>query len=234
MGVEWDIGCQVCKKFIWMGSMKPFKWHGFQVSDATIRRFFSLHAIAQKKGCHLYLMTDSGGDTPWSNDVDAWQEDIVSRSFWDSIATNDHGSSCAYCGKALKEKPLSYHYLQRNQCLWLCNQDCVEAYVARTTQERNHWGEGCIYDSTLDTVWFDPNAALEIGCTECHSYVVIDGKSVDAHHQVYDFEYLALFLGKHIGHCHLLVHFEGAGQPITVPWHNETTASQWTVYTRYL
>lgn len=229
MGVEWEIGCEACKKFIWLGSMKPYKWNGFQVSDATVRRFLSLHAIAQKQGCHLLLMNDYSDDEPWNNDPDAWQEDIVSRSFWDSI-TSEKEFSCGNCGKALMEEPMEYHYIQRNQYLWLCSPECLAVYVA---QNRSHWGESCIYDSAQDTALFDTEAPLEVGCTECRSYVVIDDKSTDKYDHVQDFEYLAHFLCEHMGCGHLLAHFEGAGQTLTVPWRNASTASEWQVFDRY-
>jgi hypothetical protein len=229
MGVEWNIGCEACKKYIWLGSMKPYKWKGFQVNEATMRRFLSLHAIAQKKGCHLLLMTDYSDDEPWGIDPTAWQEDIISRSFWDSTSSKE-GLNCGNCGKALNEEPMENHYIQRNQYLWLCSPECLEAYVA---QDRSHWNESRIYDSAQDTALFDTEAPLEVGCTQCKNYVVIDGKSVDKYDYVQDFEYLAHFFCEHIGCGHLLAHFEGAGQQtFTVPWRNASTASEWKMFDR--
>ena len=56
MGVEWDMACVGCRSFAWLGSMKPFKWGGFQVGNACFTELLSLHA---GPNCGLIVTSDA-------------------------------------------------------------------------------------------------------------------------------------------------------------------------------
>lgn len=208
MGVEWHIGCLKCKKFIWLGSQKPFSFKGFQIGNQNVKRFLYLHSECDKNEIGNLLLTSDGIDkTPWiSNENTEWKEDILSRSFcFDSLkidTINDiKNIICANCGKAIetnkhniKSKDL---LLKKGDLLWFCDEDCFDKYVEYNQEERDH----LIYDSTNDAIKISTNSILHVACTICKKYVILDDKKI-SNSLKRDFEYLGLFLCEHIGHEH--------------------------------
>ena len=200
MGVEWDIGCARCRRFIWLGSQKPYKWEdGFQVGAATLRRFLGLHPLAA--GCELLLTNDGTAEVPWDEDDDdasgdSWREDLLSRSFWDSWG--EDGQVCAQCGAP--ERPGG---LRRSIYLWLCGEACLAAYRRAQAEERDR----LTYDSTDDPLPGTRGGALAIACLDCRSYCVADDRD-DGAGTTRDLRYLAHFLCEHVGGHRLAASFD--------------------------
>lgn len=185
MGVEWDLGCDRCRRFIWLGSQKPEKWGGFQVSDATVERFLGLHAAT--RGCTLRLTNDGTPAPPWEAlAASGWHEDILSRTFWDSW--RDDALVCAQCGAPAVEGA----GLRKNEYLWLCGDACYAAYV-REYAER----ERLIYDSTSDAVAAPTEGTLVVGCVDCHELFTLD-HGLDDDGGARDMVRFAYFLGDHV------------------------------------
>jgi hypothetical protein len=198
MGVEWDIGCVRCRRFVWLGSQKPYKWEeGFQIGAATLRRFLGLHPF--EAGCELSLANDGTAEVPWDEDDSAdsgWREDLLSRSFWDSWG--EGGQVCAQCGA-----PELRGGLRRGDYLWLCGEACLAAYRRAQAEERGR----PTYDSTDDPLPRPQGGALAIACLDCRSYCVADGQE-DARGMTRDLCYLAHFLSEHIGGHRLAASFD--------------------------
>ena len=105
MGIEANMGCLGCKKNIWLGSMKPYKWNGFQIPNKDVFRFLSLHSNNKNSNCRLNYTHDAGDESPWDEFVDIkkeWQEDVNSRYFWDSYS--EEGTICGNCKRLLIDK----------------------------------------------------------------------------------------------------------------------------------
>lgn len=199
MGVEWDLGCERCLRFLWLGSQKPMKWGGFQVGDGVVRRFMGLHD--HRQGCTLRLTNDGCPEAPWEEESGAanqWQEDVLSRSFWDSWTAQ--GLDCAHCGAKGPRAPASdtaqasISGLLKNRALWLCGERCFVDYCAYQATERDRR----IYDSSDDVITFAEESLLAVACLDCRVYLVVDGKD-DGLGTLRDMEQLALFLCEHIG-----------------------------------
>lgn len=203
MGIEWHIGCLKCKRQIWLGSQKPYKWKGFQIGNENAKRFLSLHASCGSKENGNFLLTNDGTTKiPWEDDAESieWAEDILSRTFcYDSWRNED--IICAHCSEKLdvdEESRLQKGNLMKNQFLWYCNEACFHNYVEFYREERGR----VIYDSTNDKIQaFE--TSLEVTCTICNTSLSIDNQE-DEIGNIKDFEYLALFMGEHLGHDHLL------------------------------
>ena len=106
MGVEWDMACVGCRSFAWLGSMKPFKWGGFQVGNACFTELLSLHA---GPNCGLIVTSDAlAFEVPWEHDSDAsgFREDLRSRWFWESIR-HDSTPPAMICAACQAEQELA-------------------------------------------------------------------------------------------------------------------------------
>ena len=103
MGVEWEIGCEHCRQFVWLGSQKPASWEGFQMGNDYVERFLGLHAYRSDRPCQLVVYNDgSAPSAPWEEDNEGWldwKEDILSRNFWDSFSNKQ--IQCGNCSKTL-------------------------------------------------------------------------------------------------------------------------------------
>lgn len=148
MGTEWDLACVSCRNWVWLGSLKPWKWNGFQMGNRLVAEFFSVHAQA---GCSLIVTSDARTfDPPWEHDAPAtgWHEDLRSRWFWDSsrLDTRPPQMVCAAC-RALLSLPSGPDAEQLRQAgydpapgaakplimgryLWFCGPDCRQRYLA--------------------------------------------------------------------------------------------------------
>lgn len=190
MGVEWNIGCLKCKKYIWLGSQKPFSWKGFQIGAENVKKFLLLHSECSDIE-NLLLANDSTINVPWEIENSNWKEDILSRTFcFDSL--HQGGIHCAFCSKNIEhsqEKKLKISYY-----LWFCDKKCFNGYL----QIQN---KHSIYNSTDDYLNIDEQL-LNVSCNSCKAYVIVDDNSKSNFSKKY--ENLALFLCEHIGHDHLL------------------------------
>lgn len=216
MGIEAEIGCLRCKKYIWLGSMKPYKWKGFQIPNSDIFRFLSLHSNNQNSNCKLIYTHDTNKEVPpWNENQKIkkeWQEDINSRSFWDSFS--DKGIICGNCNRLLIDKNGNeiHDNIQKNTYSWFCNQTCFEEYNKKYKEEQNI----TIYDSTNDEGIKSASQNITVGCTQCKSYTIINGQK-DNSGTIKDYEYFHLFLCEHAFHLDLVV-FIGDFDKTKPPW----------------
>jgi hypothetical protein len=177
MGVEWSLGCLKCKTFLWLGSQKPFKWNGFQISNESVKRFLAMHSNLKSPQCHLFLINDGTREVPWEENSE-WKEDILSRNFcYDSYSPK--GLICGSCEILLSEwekkteSPLipandlrKSGKIQKNEYLWFCDPLCFQKYLQFQSQER----ETFLYDSTEEPLGFLEKYHWDIGCTQCKEY----------------------------------------------------------------
>jgi hypothetical protein len=206
MGVEWNIGCIKCKRQIWLGSQKPFKWQGFQIGEQSIKRFLYLHSKCENSLAGNLLLTNDGAlQIPWDAEDERfeWQEDILSRSFcFDSW--NQSTTICANCKKELEPDKNNRKFagnVMKGEYLWFCDNHCFSNYVEYKRTEREEF----IYDSTEDAMPPSIEGLFEIGCTKCKEYVIIDNKQTPSEPaRIRNFEYLALFFCEHIEQDHIL------------------------------
>ncbi|OQP40989.1 hypothetical protein A4H97_15425 [Niastella yeongjuensis] len=227
MGIEWNIGCLKCKRQIWLGSEKPYKWKGFQIKNEDVERFLSLHSQCDKNiNGNLLLTNDGTIDIPWYSDDTKleWQEDILSRTFCFDSWFNK-AFYCPGCSKKLdddEELRKLNGDVKKNSYLWFCNDACFDRYVENYRKNE----ETIIYDSTNDQQQPATGAVFEVCCTRCKTFVVIDNLK-DADEITRDFEYLALFLEEHIGHDHLLkVNFDNNN----ILWKETKYMDKWKEY----
>lgn len=149
MGVEWSLLCASCREFAWLGSMKPWKWNGFQVDASSVLELLSLHALdppgdrGDREACTLYLDANSARVETFSLDVeDGWLEDLRSRRFWDSVSvsTDPPRALCAECARFLAVLPRGAAPARQKGAedaivlgsyLWLCDPLCLRAFSSR-------------------------------------------------------------------------------------------------------
>ena len=224
MGIEAEIGCTSCKKYIWLGSMKPYKWNGFQIPDKDAFRFFSLHSKNQHASCNLYYTHDAGDELPPWDENEEWQEDINSRNFWNSYS--EDGKICGNCNKLLinKEGKELASYIQKNIYALFCDSTCFEEYVADYARK---W-DTKIYDSTNTERVKSDSKFLEIGCTHCKRYCIIDHQK-DSSGIMKDYEYLHNFLTEHAFHKSLILYTE-TNTDISPPWKEDNNKALWKEY----
>lgn len=211
MGVEWQIGCNSCKRFVWLGSQKAESWEGFQMGNAYVERFFALHRHTSPNQCELYLGNDMHEDGGWTQEGSGWKEDILSRRFWDSY--HQKTIRCGSCHKVLSDDyryPPTENVLRLNRGLYVCDDNCRNAYVsaARTDGESDTYQIAPIYDSSQDDASVPQDSILVVGCTQCKEFAAVDG-AMDATLHVRDFKYLAGFLESHVGHKVIKGFFHG-------------------------
>ncbi len=238
MGVETEIGCLGCKKYIWLGSAKSMKWKGFQVGNEYAYHFFKSHS--NNENCNLlYVYDDPYEDRliPWdeeSSAYDEWEEDIVSLTFWDSHSSK--GLVCGYCENLLVDIDLSIlqpnvdinqtilqpNILIKNKRLCFCNDECFSAYLKKSKEKGYK-----IYDSIKEARVYNSFQMIEMGCTKCKRYWIIDNTK-DKSGEVKNHEYLAFILGDHSfkSNCNLIVFTEGQNQD-KIPWKNKLTKELW-------
>lgn len=228
MGVEWHIGCQKCKIHIWLGSQKPFKWHGFQIGEASVKRFLSLHSACgnEDENGNFLLTNDGTADAPWDEENTDWRDDILSRYFcFDSLSvnynTNETNLDCAHCGKRLEGNEAKGE-VKKSEFLWFCDKNCFNKYVEEDMVERGHY----IYDSSEDIVDDSADNYLEVACTCCKTYCNIN-YTKDNYERERDYEYLALFMGEHLGHEHAL---KANTNSQNAAWAAEKIKQNWTEY----
>jgi hypothetical protein len=228
MGVEWELGCERCLRFLWLGSQKPLKWRGFQVGDAVVRRFMGLHD--RQGGCTLKLTNDGCASAPWEDGAHSgWREDVLSRTFWDSWSAE--GLDCAHCGAtgprsvAPGTSPERGPGLRKNAALWFCDEPCFAEYCDYQATQRDRQ----IYDSTDDVVPFGPESVLAVACLDCRAYLRVDGAD-DGGGTLRDMEALAHFLCEHIGdHRLAALHIAPGEEDRSGPWLGDD-ADRWRAY----
>jgi hypothetical protein len=173
MGVEWTLACVGCRHFAWLGSMKPYKWNGFQVGDGVVAELLALHSGPD---CSLIVSSDARAWTPaWAHDdaTAGWLEDLRSRWFWDSIVSDVEplGMICAVCraplqlpatpeGEALRRAGYRSHAggavpLVVGRYLWFCGPNCLD---------RHRSVPGRTWRACSDLA---ATTRLEIGCLHC-------------------------------------------------------------------
>lgn len=229
MGTEVEIGCLGCKKKIWLGSMKPYKWKGFQIPDNDVYRFLSLHSNNHNPNCKLQYLQDGRDEGyPWSEEIDgdkSWEEDINSRWFWNSHS--EEGMICGHCKKLLSDingNEIVPNAIEKNSRSWFCDETCFENYKAFYEKKLNIR----IYDSTKDIGVKSSSNIIEVGCTQCKSYTIINNKK-DECGTFKDYEFLHLFLMEHSFDKNLIV-FIGDYTTAETPWTNELTKQLWEEY----
>ena len=203
MGVEWHIGCLKCKKYIWLGSMKISKWNGFQIGNEVVNQFLSMHTN-NIHNCKLLIECDNN-DYLWWEKPTEWEEDIISRSFWDSYSDEDQ-IKCGQCERLLFTTDTAEHErlgIMKNKYLWFCNDICFNDYLKKEYEEHGRM----IYDSSNDKNMVPSNSILEVGCDLCNEFISIDN-SLDEDGRIKDFEYLADFFIEHLGHQSILASFK--------------------------
>lgn len=173
MGVDWDLACVTCRQWAWLGSMKPWKWNGFQMGNAFVAELLSLHA---EPSCTLMVASDARAFVPpWQHDEAAsgWLEDLRSRWFWDSLRSHvtPHQMVCGTCEAPL-ELPATPHgaTLRREgfcslrgaatplvvgRYLWFCGPACRDRYRA---------GPGRVWRAHPEV---SAHARLRVGCLRC-------------------------------------------------------------------
>ena len=230
MGVEWDLGCERCHRFLWLGSQKPLKWRGFQVGDAVVRRFMGLHD--RRQGCTLRLTNDGCAEAPWEDGAaSGWREDVLSRTFWDSWSAQ--GLDCAHCGAKGPRTaepgaaPTAGSGLLKNRALWFCAEACFAEYCAYQASERDH----LIYDSSGDALPFAAESRLAVACLDCRVDLLVDGDD-NGHGTLRDMEELAVFLCEHLGNQDPSPHRLAAAHippgDTSVPWRGQgAEAERW-------
>ncbi|MEM0997402.1 MAG: hypothetical protein AAGN35_10000 [Bacteroidota bacterium] len=205
MGVEWEIGCVYCRRYVWLGSRKPAVWEGFQMGNEYVERFFALHTHRPDRPCRLVVHDDVGGNAPWEVDSGVpsdWREDILSRQFWHSF--RNRSIVCAQCSRELSSdwtRPPHGQFLRANRGLWFCDSACKAAWVAADGTQ--HLAEGGPlaprpYDSTEDEPGLPPGGILVVGCATDKTFVPVDGMLLKGG-EVRDFAYLAGYLARHLG-----------------------------------
>jgi hypothetical protein len=183
MGVEWDLACLGCKEYAWLGSMKPFKWHGFQLGNRVVAELLAVHAAPT---CRLILDLD-GARSVWGTPdepVPGWRADLRSRHFWDA----GDESACAGCRTQLGEGDAQVVGLQ----LSFCSERCRDTYAARP---------GLVWRPAPAM-----HAALHVRCTRCDVEIVVARLAVE-HTAGGPFEELADWFASHVG-CELAVRIE--------------------------
>jgi len=171
VGVEWDLACVGCRHFAWLGSVKPYKWGGFQVGNGVVAELLALHTGPD---CSLVVVSDARAwSPPWSHDdaTTGWLEDLRSRWLWDSIVSDvaPAGMVCAVCRAELSLPATADGDAMRRQgyrsagpvpiivgrYLWFCGTACLDRH--RSVAGRT-W-QPCPDVASL--------AHLEIGCLRC-------------------------------------------------------------------
>jgi hypothetical protein len=175
MGVEWSLLCASCREFAWLGSMKPWKWNGFQIDTSSVLELLSLHALAERAGsdrCELFIDVDSSRVETFSLEpADGWREDLRSRTFWTSISvsTEPPRALCAECsrwlavltrgGEPVRQKG-AQDAIVIGSALWLCDDRCLRAFASRP---------GRVFRAA------PRRGALTLGCRSCASEIIADG-----------------------------------------------------------
>jgi len=123
MGIELTLCCRTHRHQAWLGSMKPWKWAGYQLGNRWFAELLAAHV-----GCDLVLVDDAGGPETffwtarWGDpgEEEVWQEDLRSRHCWDSLQAGEGPVVCGGCGKPVDEA----RSLQVGRYLWCCDVDC--------------------------------------------------------------------------------------------------------------
>ena len=173
MGVECDLACVTCREWVWLGSMKPWKWSGFQMGNAFVAELLSLHATPS---CRLIVTSDARAFVPpWQHDdaESGWLEDLRSRWYWDSVRhdATPPRMACATCeapldvstsadAEALRQEgfrsaPGAAAPLIVGRYLWFCGPAC---------RDRHRSGPGRAWRAQPDA---SPHARVRVGCLHC-------------------------------------------------------------------
>jgi len=81
MGLDFEIGCINCKRFISLGKF-GYSDDMYYVGEKKFKRFLGLHSNHQNSKCK-FVFGNGDNDPPWFNDLGAakdWSEDILSLS----------------------------------------------------------------------------------------------------------------------------------------------------------
>jgi hypothetical protein len=172
MGVEWTVVCSTCREFCWLGSMKPWKWSGFQVDLDSVREWFSLHA---RPACSILIDVNSArvDEGITLDPEDGWSEDLRSRRFWESYSTSTKPPRmhCAECNKwlAVVEDDRAPRLIDASarpivigSYLWLCDERCLTAFARRP---------GRVWRRAVPR---RAGESLRVGCAACASEVDAD------------------------------------------------------------
>jgi hypothetical protein len=176
MGVEWELACLGCNEYAWLGSLKPFKWHGFQVGNRVVAELLALHTTPT---CRLIVDVD-GARSVWGHPDDpvaGWRADLRSRHFWES---SDEGE-CAVCRIRIGDADAQVVGLH----LWFCSDRCRDTYAARP---------GCVWRAA-PTV----RTEIRVTCTRCDTEFVLARPTARGEHSKGGFEPLADWFASHIG-----------------------------------
>jgi hypothetical protein len=133
-----------------LGSIKPYKWHGFQAGNRHVMDLMLLHTTCE----WAVIRDDTATDAPWLDpardtpDAGHWREDLRSRSFWQAL---QHGAepACAACAGRL-DSPLVI-----SPGLSFCSQACLQRFSAHPARI---WRE---------PPSFPPTAQIAIACRSC-------------------------------------------------------------------
>jgi hypothetical protein len=169
-----------------------------------LERFLALHPHSSPRACELYLSNDGHDDADWEQEGFGWQEDILSRRFWDSY--HQKTIRCAACHKTLSDdwtRPPRENVMRLSRGLYVCHAECRDRYLHMPHPDRHH----PIYDSSSDKTGIEPDKILLVGCTQCKEFAAVDGL-MEADGTVRDFQYLAEFMSEHVGHRSLKVFFK--------------------------
>ncbi|RAJ87431.1 hypothetical protein CLV59_101181 [Chitinophaga dinghuensis] len=216
MGVEMHIGCLSCKKFIWLGSQKAYKWEGFQLQHHHVKTFMTWHSMPD---CELFHSNDGTMEVPWDNHPQEWEEDSRSRSFWDSY--QNKGIGCAHCGKLIDDQASPVILTEWFQlCNNKCKQDYCDEYLDRYDLR--------IYDSSKD----QPDVSKStwtIACHTCKTYYTVESEEYT---RADTYKHLSLFLSIHMHKdygLYKIYHYVTPCIP-TLPWQHPATAHEWKPY----
>jgi hypothetical protein len=124
MGAEWDLACRTCREYAWLGSVKPFKWDGFQIGNLAAAEIIAQHTHAT---CELVLDVDHAADV-WSDSgkpLLGWRIDVRSHLEY------EHSEGCSSCGA-----PVGGAVIAISEQLQFCSSSCRDNFV---TQPHRVW-----------------------------------------------------------------------------------------------
>ncbi len=216
MGVEMHMGCLSCKKFLWLGSEKPYAWEGFQLQHHYVKSFMTWHSMPD---CELFHADDGTTDIPWQKNTEEWEEDSRSRSFWSS--NRQDKIVCAKCGISLEGQSNPIILAEWFQ---LCSTSCQKAYADHYMSILDYR----IYDSSKDQP--DVNkTAWTVACHTCNTYYTVESQAFTPEET---YMQLALFLCEHMHKGYGLYKVYHYAEPCTTPfpWQHPDTAHEWKLY----
>ncbi|MEQ1503494.1 MAG: hypothetical protein ABMB14_14755 [Myxococcota bacterium] len=157
MGVEWKLACTGCREFLWPGSMKPWKWRGFQLGGPPVVAWFGAHA---REGCAIAICVDDLRERALTLEgADGWREDLRSFGHVEAWSLGD-GPRCGWCARAIAPTAPDVVALGH---LWLCDARCRDGFAAAEDRlgGRRVWRP-------------DVAGAVDVRCERCDTGVAAD------------------------------------------------------------